>query len=82
MILSTIVGIVASLALTLFVVVGFAAFSMAWVLVSGDDLEELQSEDKEDLVVRIGSALESILKMPYSHFSMSRRPEIRSDIEI
>ena len=79
-------GIAATLAIVAFGTVGFAAFSMAAIIDSSEDLGESTHDDGEDLAGRIGSALWAILEMPYtrskdqrlaarSEFS-ARRPEI------
>ena len=59
-------GIAAVLAIVAFGVVGFAAFGMAEIIVSGEDLDESPHDDGKDLARRIGSALRAMLEMPYT----------------
>ena len=72
MILGIFVGIVTICLVAVLGVVGFTALGVAGIVESCEDVDEpLHDEtvDLVDLAGRIGSALESILTMPYSRSS-------------
>ena len=69
MILGIFVGIVTICVVAVLGVVGFAALGVAGIVESCEDVEEPLHDETVDLAGRIGSALESILTMPYSRSS-------------
>ena len=58
-------------AVAMFGVAGLAVFSVAEIIASCEELDESPRDKDDDFVVRVGCALESMLKMPYSHVSAS-----------
>lgn len=71
MILFILAGTIFIFAIAMFGVVGFAVFSVVEIVASGEEIDESPRENDDDLAVRIGCALESLIEMPYSHVSAS-----------
>ena len=69
MILYILTGLIVIFAVAIFGIVGLAVFSVADILASGEEIDESPRDSDDDLVVRIGCALESLMEIPYSHIS-------------
>ena len=69
MVLGIVAGLVVVCAIAILGATGFAILGVAWIVASGESADEPKRDDEGDLAGRIGSALGSMLEMPYSRSS-------------
>ena len=69
MILYILTGFVVIFAVVIFGIVGLSVFRVAEIVASCEEHDESPNDGDDDLVVRMGYVLESMLRMPYSHIS-------------
>ena len=59
------VGLGVIISVALLSVTSFVIFSMTNIIASGEEADESLRDDDDDLVMRIGEALELVLNRPY-----------------
>ena len=66
-VLYILIGLVVIFAVAIFGMAGLAVSRVAEIVASCDEHDESPNDGDDNLVVRIGCAVESMLKIPYSH---------------